>query len=175
MKACIVSVNVSPGRGGRKKPVGSAELEAGSGLSGDGHAGGWHRQVSLLALESIDKMRARGLDVGPGDFAENITTEGVYLTGLPVGARLRLGPAAVVEVTQRGKECHSPCEIYRQAGDCVMPAEGIFAVVVSGGRISEGDGIFVLGDSGTACEAQPGLGNRPGERSEERPRIQGEA
>ncbi|MHB0915175.1 MAG: MOSC domain-containing protein [Thermoleophilia bacterium] len=140
--ASVESINISRDKGERKSPVGSAALRAGHGIEGDGHAGGWHRQVSLLAMESIAKMRARGLDVGPGDFAENITTAGIDLLGLPVGARVRLG-AALIEVTQHGKECHAPCEIYHQAGDCVMPSEGIFAIVITGGEVSAGDEIAV--------------------------------
>jgi len=146
MKAIIESINISRDKGGRKSPAGRALLKAGHGIEGDGHAGDWHRQVSLLAVESIAKMRAKGLDVGPGDFAENITTAGIDLLALPIGARLRIG-AATLEVTQHGKECHAPCEIYHQAGDCVMPAEGIFAVVVAGGGIHDGDEINVEPES----------------------------
>jgi MOSC domain-containing protein YiiM len=141
--ADVHSVNISRAKGERKQPVSSAELKAGHGLVGDGHAGGWHRQVSLLALESIDKMRRRGIDVGPGDFAENLTTSGIDLLQLPLGSRLKVG-GAILEVTQHGKECHDRCAIYRQAGDCVMPREGIFAVVVEGAVISRGDGIEVV-------------------------------
>ena len=142
MTARIESINISRGKGERKTPTGRAELKTGHGVIGDGHAGQWHRQVSLLAIESIGKMQAKGLEVGPGDFAENITTSGIELTALPLGTRLELG-AAVVEVTQHGKECQAPCEIYRQAGDCVMPREGIFAIVVAGGDVSKGDKIKV--------------------------------
>ncbi|MDO8735482.1 MAG: MOSC domain-containing protein [Thermoleophilia bacterium] len=138
--ARIVSINTSTQKGERKKPAGSARLVTGHGIAGDGHAGEWHRQVSLLAIESIETMRAKGLDVGPGDFAENITTEGIDLVTLPVGTRLKLG-TALVEVTQIGKECHDRCEIYRQAGDCVMPREGIFAKVLEGGEIRNNDSI----------------------------------
>lgn len=138
--ARVVSINISAGKGERKKPVASAELQAGHGVVGDGHAGDWHRQVSLLARESIDKLRARGLDVSPGDFAENITTSGIDLMGLPVGGRIRVG-GAVLEVTQHGKQCHAPCDIYRQAGECVMPREGVFAAVVADGVVRTGDGI----------------------------------
>ncbi|HWI41940.1 MAG TPA: MOSC domain-containing protein, partial [Verrucomicrobiae bacterium] len=106
------------------------------------HAGEWHRQVSLLAKESIDKMRAMGLDVDSGDFAENITTSGVELPVLPVGTRLTVGEA-LLEVTQIGKECHTRCAIYHQAGDCVMPREGIFARVLRGGAVRAGDAVRV--------------------------------
>jgi len=102
-----------------------------------------HRQVNLLAMESIEKMRQKGLDVNPGDFAENLTTTGLVLPALPVGTRLRIGDA-VLEVSQIGKECHQKCAIYYQAGDCVMPKEGIFAIVVSGDTVNVGDAIEVL-------------------------------
>ena len=114
------------------------------GLEGDAHAGFAHRQVSLLAVESIAKMKARGLEVAPGDFAENITTSGIDLVSLPIGTRLRLGKA-LLEVSQIGKVCHSGCSIFEQVGDCIMPREGIFARVLSGGRVSAGDSIEVLG------------------------------
>lgn len=140
----VVSVNVSERKTVRKTPKGSGDLVAGSGLEGDAHAGDWHRQVSLLAEESIAKMREQGLDVSAGDFAENITTRGIDLVSLPVGTRLRVGEG-LLEVTQIGKECHTKCAIYYQAGDCVMPKEGIFAVVLEGGRISAGDPVAVEG------------------------------
>lgn len=137
----IYAISVSGAKGVRKDNVATAVLRAEHGIEEDAHAGDWHRQVSLLAKESIDRMTDMGLAVGPGDFAENITTEGIDLTALPVGSHLGLGPDAVVEVTQIGKECHDRCAIYRQAGDCVMPREGIFARVLTGGRISVGDPI----------------------------------
>ncbi len=139
-----MSINTSRAKGERKRPVGRAQLKPGHGIVGDGHAGKWHRQVSLLAMESIDKMRAKGLNVGPGDFAENLTTNGIELKALPLGTRLRLGES-LAEVTQIGKKCHSRCEIYRQAGDCVMPKEGIFVKVIEGGVISDGDPVYVTG------------------------------
>jgi MOSC domain-containing protein YiiM len=142
MRGCVVSVNVADTKGVRKAPVGEIVLVAGHGVEGDGHAGPWHRQVSLLAQESIDTMRAKGLEVGPGDFAENVTTEGVAVATLPVGTRLRLGEARV-EVTQIGKVCHDRCAIFYLAGDCVMPREGIFARVLEGGRLRVGDEIVV--------------------------------
>lgn len=113
------------------------------GLKGDAHGGPWHRQVSLLALESIEKMRAKGLDVHPGDFAENLTTEGLELVSLPIGTRLKIGENAIGEVTQIGKECHHRCAIYYQAGDCVMPREGIFIKVIQGGPVKVGDMVEV--------------------------------
>jgi len=141
----ITSINNSDRKGVRKTPVASATLVAGQGLASDAHAGDWHRQVSLLATESIDKMIAAGLDVGPGDFAENITTTGIDLLGVPVGTVMRAGDTAVLKVTQIGKECHTRCAIYHQAGDCVMPKEGIFAEVIAGGEIRPGDRIWVEG------------------------------
>ncbi|MBP7330805.1 MAG: MOSC domain protein [Firmicutes bacterium ADurb.Bin373] len=140
----IKAVCTSPGKGMRKKNSGEGLLLKEHGLKDDAHAGPWHRQVSLLAVESIEKMRARGLDVGPGDFAENLTTEGIDLVNLPVGTRVKIGPEAVGEVTQIGKECHKRCAIYYQAGDCVMPREGIFIRVLEGGPVKTGDHIEVM-------------------------------
>jgi MOSC domain-containing protein YiiM len=136
----VKAVCISENKGERKKPVESVELRENHGIVGDGHAGDWHRQVSLLAQESIDKMRALGLDVNAGDFAENITTTGIDLVSLPIGSRLQVGET-LLEVTQIGKECHTRCAIYYQAGDCVMPKEGIFAKVITGGIIRPGDEI----------------------------------
>ena len=136
--AKVVAVCISENKGERKKPVAAVELRENHGIVGDGHAGEWHRQVSLLAQESIDKMRAMGLDVNAGDFAENITTTGIDLVSLPIGTRLQVGQA-LMEVTQIGKECHTRCAIYYQAGDCVMPKEGIFAKVITGGVVKPGD------------------------------------
>lgn len=141
--ARVVAVSVSEHKGMRKKNVEQARLEVESGIEGDAHAGPWHRQVSLLALESIEKMKKMGLDVHPGDFAENLTTEGIDLVSLPVGARLRIADT-LVEVTQIGKVCHERCAIYYQAGDCVMPKEGIFVRVLEGGTIVPGDTIHIL-------------------------------
>ena len=143
MKGTVVAVCTSANKGERKKNVGTAMLVPGQGLEGDAHAGFMHRQVSLLALESIQKMQAQGLDVHPGDFAENVTTEGLELYSLPVGTKLKAGDT-LLEVSQIGKECHTRCAIYYQAGDCVMPKEGIFAIVLTGGKLSVGDAIEVL-------------------------------
>jgi len=139
----VVAVCISQAKGERKVNVGHGELCQGFGLTGDAHAGDGHRQVSLLGIESIEKMRAAGLDVGPGDFAENLTTSGVDLYALPVGTQLQVGVCAVLEMTQIGKECHDRCAIYHQAGDCVMPREGVFAVVLKGGPVKTGDRITV--------------------------------
>lgn len=140
----IIAVCTSAKKGERKADIGSGVLVQGFGLAGDAHGGDWHRQVSLLATESIAKMQAAGLDVGPGDFAENLTTRGLDLCALPVGTRLRVGGAALLEISQIGKICHERCAIYYQAGDCVMPREGIFAVVLEGGAVSAGDVIEVV-------------------------------
>jgi MOSC domain-containing protein YiiM len=141
--AQVLAVCISENKGERKKPVATVELRENHGIVGDAHAGDWHRQVSLLAQESIDKMRALGLDVNAGDFAENITTSGIDLVGLPIGSRLQVGET-LLEVTQIGKECHTRCAIFYQAGDCVMPKEGIFVKVISGGAVKPGDGIITL-------------------------------
>lgn len=139
----IVAVCTSPKKGMRKKNVGEAMLVVEHGIEGDAHVGTWHRQVSLLAQESIDKMVKMGLDVGAGDFAENLTTEGIDLVSLPIGTKLKIGESALGEVTQIGKECHTRCAIYYQAGDCVMPKEGIFIRVLQGGPVKVGDNIEV--------------------------------
>lgn len=143
--ASIISINISSRKGEKKTPVASAELRTEQGIIGDAHAGMRKRQVSLLAKESIQRMKDMGVDVGSGDFAENITTEGIDLPELPLGTRLELGPA-LVEVTQIGKKCHDRCNIYQQVGDCVMPREGIFVRVLEGGNIKEGDPLTVVGE-----------------------------
>ncbi|HJV33863.1 MOSC domain-containing protein [Geomonas sp.] len=143
MKGKVLAVNISLNKGERKTPVPSVTLRENHGIEGDAHAGDWHRQVSLLAMESIDKMKALGLDVNEGDFAENVTTQGVDLVSLPIGTRMTIGET-LLEVTQIGKECHTRCAIFYQAGDCVMPKEGIFAKVITGGVIRPGDEIEVL-------------------------------
>jgi len=142
MSAQVVAVNISEKKGEQKVQVPAVDLQENHGIIGDAHAGDWHRQVSLLAEESIDKMRQLGLDLNPGAFAENITTRGVELVSLPVGSRFELGEA-LLEVTQIGKECHQHCAIYHQAGDCVMPKEGIFARVLRGGNVKSGS-VFQL-------------------------------
>jgi len=138
--ARIIAVCTSESKGTPKKAVDEGHIRADYGLVGDAHADCCtHRQVSLLAMECIEKMRAQGLAVGPGDFGENLTTKGIDLVSLPIGARISIGANVVLEVTQIGKECHSPCAIYRQAGTCVMPTEGIFARVIRGGTTRAGD------------------------------------
>jgi len=138
----VVAVCISDTKGTSKNPVMECDIKEAFGLVGDAHAECCtHRQVSLLATESIDKMRALGLDVSPGSFGENLTTVGIDLLALPIGARIAIGPEVILEVTQIGKECRTPCAIYRQAGTCVMPTEGIFAKVVQGGTIKVGDNI----------------------------------
>ena len=140
----MVAQSATYGREGiRKQNVHQAELRPDWGIVGDAHAADWHRQVSLLAWESIEKMRALGLNVNAGSFAENITTSGMDLVELPVGTQLRIGET-MVEVTQIGKVCHDRCAIYVQAGDCVMPREGIFVRVHRGGQVRVGDQIEVL-------------------------------
>lgn len=140
----IVSIAVSRKKGTRKTLVNRARLIEYHGLEGDAHAGPWHRQVSFLASESIRKAQARGLDVTFGDFAENVATEGLDWTLLPVGTQVKLGERVVIEVSQIGKTCHKPCAIYYQAGDCIMPREGVFARVIQGGEIACGDSIEII-------------------------------
>jgi len=145
-KGKIKAISVSEKRGTRKVNVPEAKLDNDFGIVGDAHAGNRHRQVSLLAAESIDKMLARGAKVSPGDFAENITTESLNLHKLPIGSKLRLGQSAELEITQFGKKCHSRCEIFKQLGDCIMPREGVFAKVTRPGSIKVGDVIEVIND-----------------------------
>lgn len=144
MNGKIVSINISEKKGVRKKPVDEATISENLGIEGDAHASSeWHRQVSLLALESIKKMQEAGADVKPGDFAENLTTEGIDLLALPIGTRMKIGKDVIGEVSQIGKECHSKCAIFYQAGDCVMPKEGIFIRILKGGKLKIGDEIEV--------------------------------
>ncbi len=140
----IVSIALSKKKGIPKIPVREAQLFVDHGVEGDAHAGPWHRQVSLLASESIESARQLGLDVGFGDFAENIATVGVDWKSLPIGTRVRLGREAVVEITQIGKECHNRCAIYYKAGDCIMPREGVFGRVIEAGVIRCGDPIEII-------------------------------
>lgn len=139
----VVAVCISDRTGIPKRQIEEGVLRENWGLEGDAHAGEWHRQVSLLAMESIAKMQAAGLKVKPGSFAENITTEGLVLYELPIGTRMRLG-TALAEVTQIGKVCHDHCAIYRLAGDCVMPREGIFVKILEPGVVRPGSPIELL-------------------------------
>jgi len=139
----VLAVNISDEKGTKKTNVQRCALLKDFGLKGDAHGGPWHRQVSLLANESIEKMRTLGLNVGYGDFAENITTDGVDLVRLPIGTEIRIGDSVLLRVTQIGKECHERCAIYYQAGDCVMPKEGIFAEVLKEGEVKIGDEIII--------------------------------
>lgn len=141
--ACVKAVCISEKKGTRKVEVPSINVLVNHGIVGDAHAGNWHRQISLLAEESIDKMRQLGMEITPGAFAENIVTSGIELKDLPVGTKLKIGNT-VLEVTQIGKECHNDCEIKRTAGKCVMPTEGIFAIVLSDGMISPSDTIEIM-------------------------------
>ena len=140
-KGIIIAISVSQKKGVRKINVDSAELKEDFGIVGDAHAGTKNRQVSLLAQESIEKMKAKGLKVKAGDFAENITTEGLDLLSLKIGDRLKMNDEVILELSQIGKVCHTRCSIYYQAGDCVMPKEGIFAKVIKGGQIKVRDKI----------------------------------
>jgi MOSC domain-containing protein YiiM len=152
----VTSVNTSAKKGTRKTPLanGRAHIFVGSGVEGDAHAGDWHRQVSFLADESIEKARAMGLDVKEGDFAENITTKGIDLPSIPVGTLLRVGDTEV-EISQIGKVCHTRCAIYHLAGDCIFPREGIFSVVRREGIVKVGDSIKVLKWGDGSCDATP--------------------
>ena len=144
--ARVVSVNISEKKGTVKHPVAEIQLKIRHGIAGDAHAGDWHRQISLLAEESVDAMRsACPIPLDAGVFAENINTRGLDLKSLPVGTRLRVGETEI-EVTQIGKECHGGCAIQKAAGRCVMPTEGIFAVVVREGTVRKGDQIEILKD-----------------------------
>jgi MOSC domain-containing protein YiiM len=143
MTGKIISVNISKDKGEKKHNIEKCMLIKDKGLKDDAHAGFMHRQVSLLARESIDKIKNMGIDVVPGDFAENLTTEGIELPTLPIGTKLLVGDGIILRVTQIGKECHARCAIFQQVGDCVMPREGIFAEVLTEGEIKVGDTIKV--------------------------------
>lgn len=146
----IKAISISDRKGIRKKNIDSVKLVENFGLEDDAHGGKWHRQVSFLAEESIETMRQKGLNVVAGNFAENITTEGVNLCAMKVGDHIRLGCTELI-ISQLGKVCHNPCAIYHQAGDCVMPREGIFGVVIKGGEIRVGDEIELLEAKSTAA------------------------
>ena len=144
MTGKVIAVCVSEKKGMPKKNIEKGYVRENYGLEGDAHSGNGLRQVSLLAIESITKIQAKGLEVGPGDFAENITTEGLDLISLPLGTHVQIGEEIMLEVTQIGKECHTPCSIYYRAGECVMPKEGVFARVIKGGYLKVGDEIVRL-------------------------------
>lgn len=139
----ILSINIGQEVGSKKQPVDRCRMVANFGITDDAHAGAEIRQVSLLAEESVEKLRCKGLAVTFGDFAENLTTEGIDLLSLPIGTKLRIGADVLIEITQIGKVCHDRCRIFQEVGDCVMPREGIFARVVSGGDAAAGDSIAV--------------------------------
>ena len=140
----IIAISISKKRGIPKTNVESAKLIENFGIEGDAHTGNWHRQISILAIESIEKMRDSGLpNLRPGDFAENITTEFIELPNLRIGGKIKIGKYAVLEITQIGKECHGKCVIYDKLGDCIMPREGIFAIVIKGGEIFVGDEVII--------------------------------
>lgn len=143
--AKIIAVCTSEKVGIRKQPVPEATIEENYGLTGDAHANSAsHRQVSLLAIESINKMQSQGYDVNPGDFAENLTTEGIDLVKLPIGTEVLVGKDTVLSITQIGKDCHTGCAIFRAVGKCIMPKEGVFARVIHGGTVQPGDQIREL-------------------------------
>jgi MOSC domain-containing protein YiiM len=145
--ARIIAVCKSKEKGTKKEAVASSILRENYGLVGDAHAdSGTHRQVSLLAIESINKIRSLGLDVCPGDFAENLTVEEIDLVSLPIGTRLGIGDEIILEISQIGKECHNGCAIFQQAGKCIMPEEGVFARVIRGGLVKAEDTIKVKGE-----------------------------
>jgi len=142
--AKITAVCISKRKGTTKKTIAKGSCIQDFGLRDDAHASSdTHRQVSLLAAESIDKMRKRGFNVGPGDFAENLTTEGIELFSLPVGTKMMVGTEVILEISQIGKECHTRCAIYHQIGECIMPQEGVFARVIKGGAIRSGDNLAI--------------------------------
>jgi len=151
-KAEIVAVCLSPAKGMAKTPQARVEVQAGHGFVGDAHAGDWHRQVSLLSVSSIEKMKAIGLDVSEGSFAENLTVDGLDVYRLPVGTEVRIGPDVRLAITQIGKECHAGCAIFKAVGKCVMPKEGVFGRILEGGEVRPGDVLEVL--------SVPGAGER---------------
>jgi MOSC domain-containing protein YiiM len=140
----VLAVNISEKKGTKKKNVGVCRLIKDWGMAEDSHAGNWHRQISLLSKKSIEKMREKGLAVNYGDFAENLSIEGIDLHFLPVGTKLIIGSDVVVRITQIGKECHKGCSILREVGDCVMPREGVFAEVLAEGEVKVGDDVRVI-------------------------------
>lgn len=152
----VLSVNISEAKRTRKHPVeeGFIELVDDFGVKEDAHAGDWHRQVSFLARESIDKATEKGLDIGPGDFGENITTEGIDMKALTLGSQIRIG-STLIEISQIGKVCHTKCAIYYLAGDCIFPHEGVFGWVLEGGQVRKGDTITVTKIGDGTCARTP--------------------
>jgi MOSC domain-containing protein YiiM len=147
MKGIVGAINISEIKGVVKTPIDKGYFKVDHGLEGDAHAGNWHRQVSLLAEESVETMRAMGVEnLSAGKFAENLTTKGIELWKLPVGTKMRIGET-LMEVSQIGKECHHGCAIKQQVGKCIMPTQGIFTIVLEPGFISVGDTIEILGES----------------------------
>ena len=143
--ARVVAVCTSEKKGQKKQDVGEGIFKKGYGIIEDAHASAEsHRQVSLLALTSIEKMRAKGADVGPGAFAENLTIEGMQIHTLPLGTHFAIGEDVILEMTQIGKVCHDHCAIFKQVGTCIMPLEGIFKQVIKGGVVKSGDGIRII-------------------------------
>jgi MOSC domain-containing protein YiiM len=143
--AKIAAVCISSKKGTPKELIPEAVLLENLGMQNDAHASSdTHRQVSLLATESIEKMKNRGFDVGPGDFAENLSTEGIELSSLPVGTKLKVGSQVILEISQIGKECHTRCAIYHRTGECIMPQEGVFARVIQSGTVKAGDAVVSL-------------------------------
>lgn len=156
-QAFVRSINISKRKGTRKTSVGDEpkHVKAHWGFDDDAHAGDWHRQVSFLAQESIEKAQAMGLDVKEGDFGENFTTEGIDLLKLPIGTHLKIGDDILVEISQIGKVCHTRCAIYYLAGDCIFPREGIFGVVLEGGMAKKGDRIEIVSLGDGTCKYTP--------------------
>lgn len=140
----IIAISKSEKKGQKKHNIESANLIVDHGMEGDAHAGNWHRQISLLGIASIEHMKAQRADVKPGDFAENITVEGLVLYEIPVGTKVKIGDEAILEITQIGKECHQGCAIMQQVGSCIMPTQGIFAKVLHNGTIRVGDEVQLI-------------------------------
>ncbi len=141
MEGILLSINISEKRGEKKKPVREANVTM-EGIEGDAHAGKWHRQISLLGEESIERMKEKGIEINYGDFAENLTIRGISFRNIRKGTKIRIGEV-ILEVTQIGKRCHEDCEIKKKVGKCVMPKEGVFARVITGGKIKVGDRVMV--------------------------------
>ena len=134
----VIAICTSPAKGTQKTRIEEGTFIEDFGLEGDAHAGKWHRQISLLSQEKVDAFKAKGADIHPGSFGENLIVEGFDFSAMPVGTRFVFGDV-VLEMTQIGKECHSHCEIYKRMGECIMPREGVFAIVLHGGTIRKGD------------------------------------